>query len=154
MLKATVNVVRNQAGDILLLQRTGDHPKSPNQWCFPGGKVDWYNKEVKVKLSHDSDAVIKKTVTVEETYEEAAIRECLEETGIQLTTLLDVGEWLSDKDYVVKVFHSTTDQAVTREFPNREHVGFMWVNEENIPEEVGPMTLEQLTSEFQLNTLQ
>jgi len=141
MKQAVITVVMNTEGKILLLKRTASHMFA-NQWCFPGGKVDFLSEhEVPSAWRWESHA-------------EAAIRETLEETGIQVRVLVDSDIIVADEHFVVKVFISNVDDyEVTKEFPNREHESYMWldindlkVEEGNyvLPDGCGPMTTNVL----------
>lgn len=167
MRRAVVVLIKNQYDEILLLQRNSTH-EFPNQWCFPGGKCDYIQELVKLQNQvkiikgtddgvptesyEESSVEITKTIERMEEYIEAAFRETLEETGIQLKSLVESPMWLADKVYVVKVFvidpnarPEDDEYTIRKDFPNREHQRYGWF-EDRFPVGCGPMTKELLTS--------
>lgn len=99
--------VYNSSGKILALRRSPDSHNRPSQWDLPGGKVD-----------QDEDPV------------EAAKREALEESGLEITDLkiLEVVTTNSDS-YVVRLIFSalTTGENVIL---SEEHTEYRWVTPE------------------------
>lgn len=137
MRKAVVVVMFNDQNQILSLKRVDDH-KYPGQRCFPGGKTDYITEEVKV--GNDT-----RHIGRWEEYEEAAFREVLEETGIHITMFAPMEQvFLADENFMVKTFMARElegmDFAVTKEFPNREHDSYQWLDIGDIPDDCGKMT--------------
>lgn len=131
MKRAVVTIIMNSKGEVLLLQRSNEHQLFPKQWCFPGGKCD-------------AQALMYGKVLMWETYEEAAYRETYEETGIRISSFHTNNEFLADDGFIIKVFHATTDDAVTAVFPNREHTTYGWFKPEEFPPNTGKLTIIQL----------
>ena len=151
MKKSTVVVIYNQEGQILLLKRGKDHKMFPGEWCFPGGKLDWVSEVVQSYVVNplNDTAYTQETINNRwEEYAECVVRECFEETGIRLISFFDVGDWLSDSEFLVKVFHSHTIEEPTVVFPNREHYEWGWFHLDELPNGVGRMTMEQIEKEM------
>lgn len=153
MKKAVVGVLRNPDGAVLILKRGQDHKLFPGEWCFPGGKLDWLTRNVVAQVV-DTKVMVAQTITEEESYEAAFVRETLEETGIQIVDFIELGEFLADHSFIVKVFHAFSKVGfnVTRSFPNREHVEYMWVTPTTYPTSLGTMTKRQLDNVFGINS--
>lgn len=131
MKRAVVLVINDSLGRVLLLQRSSGHSVFPEEWCFPGGKVDPLG-QFKDYIYYESD-------------EEACIRECIEETGVVPTLIKDTGIIAvgNDKEFLVKVFRAIlpiTEDQVTKEFPNREHIKFGFFYPEEVPDKIGTLT--------------
>lgn len=143
MRKAVVTLIQNQNGEILLLKRPATH-QYPDEWCFPGGKVDQVKE--RVQRPNNPDAWMK--VERYEEYAEAAFRETMEETGIELMSFTESADWLADKKFIVKVFHAyVLSPTVTKEFPNREHTTYGWFKGE-FPIKCGRLTRAQIERDF------
>jgi 8-oxo-dGTP diphosphatase len=67
-IEASIVVVQNLNGLFLILKRTSKDRSYPGKWCFPGGRID-AREEPKI----------------------AAMRELLEETGINQESIIDFG---------------------------------------------------------------
>ncbi len=125
MKKAVLVIVYNEKGEVLLLKRTSDHPLFPNEWCLPGGKLDWI---IKGPEAIDIEFLCLMNGEWEE-YAAAAYRELKEETGIKGYLLSEQSVFLCDDYYVCKVFtvaNPVVSNEVTVKFPNREHVEYGW----------------------------
>jgi 8-oxo-dGTP pyrophosphatase MutT (NUDIX family) len=115
-------ILQSSEGRVLILQRskTGDHA---GEWCFPGGGVE--------------DG---------ETTPNAAVRECLEETGYRVGSVgaelcTRVAEDVHFTTYLVKV----DDEFVPR--LNSEHVAWAWVKPADVLLEqpiAAPLTVETI----------
>jgi len=106
MKQASVVMLFDAAGNILLLKRSDTAPVFPNQWCFPGGKQE-----------------------ERETASDAALRELKEETGIVLDSPLKLEGLYSSgisTEYTVSVYSGflNTDCKITL---NREHSEHKWI---------------------------
>lgn len=101
-------IVYNEAGDVLLLQRNTDCDFEPNKWGFAGGKVQ-----------------------IGETTEDGAIRECLEEAGIQCDGVSKIGEYVNADGSVSHYYTcvSNADAIISDECQN-----FTWVAPEQVPD--------------------
>jgi mutator protein MutT len=105
-----------RAGTILLVQRARDEVNMANLWEFPSGK-----KKIGERLA------------------EAAMRECKEETGLDVAIdqLVDYFEYGTQKKGIAKdciqltflAFPTTPDQEVKL---SREHQAFRWVSQDEI----------------------
>lgn len=102
--------------ETLILKRSKD-----GKWCFPGGKAEYLKSEKRL-----------------ESYAEAAVRECREETGhqvyffgeLELATfgISLINTHYSDTNYIGKFFMSTHFTKKDKvKFPNREHTEKKWV---------------------------
>tara|TARA_Y100000593_G_scaffold72895_1_gene133924 strand:- start:106 stop:504 length:399 start_codon:yes stop_codon:yes gene_type:complete len=97
-IKGAAVLVRNACGDVLLLKRAPESRFAPNQWGYPGGKIE-----------------------KGETAEEAVIRETQEETQLQLHTITPLGVI----NGVVEAFYSNDFSGnVEIDF---EHTDWKWV---------------------------
>jgi len=111
--QATYIIQYNEEGLVLMLKRPADH-KYPNQWTLPGGKVE------------EGEAP-----------EVCAWREMMEETGVKLKIFEAVPFFLGGSKAVIYTYASGLtigDDAITREFPNREHSEYGWFDIDDLPE--------------------
>lgn len=118
MIYASGILLLSKAGRVLLLQRSlvGDHP---GEWCFPGGKIE----------DGESPA-------------NAALRECLEETGYRVGAVDGVLCTRVAEDVHFTTFRAKCEDEFVPKL-NDEHVAFAWVNpasalEQNIPATASP----------------
>lgn len=101
-------IVRNSSGEVLIMQRNSDCDFEPNKWGFAGGKVQ-----------------------VGETTEQGAIRECLEEAGIQCSEVSKIGEFVNADGSVSHYYTCISDAEVIM---SDESQNFAWVSAESIPD--------------------
>lgn len=132
--KATFVVAKNEQGAILLLKRPPDHPKHPDQWTLPGGKVDYIG---------EGRATGRPQVCVYpggygESDVGGAAGEFEEETGIpsKMLTKLPVTIISSEHEiYVYEELIPITNNELPKEFPNKEHVEYMWLEDiDDVPD--------------------
>jgi 8-oxo-dGTP pyrophosphatase MutT (NUDIX family) len=138
---ATFIVQFNAIGEVLLLKRPPDHPKSPNQWTLPGGKRDWDDDEWKLK---------NKIVYIE-SIDACASREFEEETGARLSVFRMEPILSTSSKHIIYTYTSIVDlpsDILPKEFPNNEHVEYMWWNAEldDAPEGMSQLALDVLTA--------
>jgi len=105
-------IIRNQDGDILLLLRRRDSGKFPGEYGLPGGHVD-----------------------PNESFQQAAIRECEEETGLKVSSCEEV--YILEKgDCVIKYFdckiinpiENPYSSEITVLLDSDEHINYMFMN--------------------------
>ncbi|MCX6752470.1 MAG: NUDIX domain-containing protein [Candidatus Nomurabacteria bacterium] len=102
-------VVENNDGKILMVRISYAHRK----WTFPGGGVKR-----------------------KESFEEAAIRELEEEVGIKTQHLIEMGGYISDRNFkknIVKCFYLKVDSSFVR-IDNFEISELIWCNPGELPE--------------------
>lgn len=103
----TDSIIRNEKGQILLLQRSYQDGFQPGKWCLPGGKVE----------EGEQPSI-------------AAKRELEEETGLQVElTYLDKVE---RKDDVSLYYEGFVYSATATILDNREHYRLQWVDLQTI----------------------
>jgi 8-oxo-dGTP diphosphatase len=105
-----VNVMlRNPQGEILLMRRTHTAPTRPLMWDFPGGEVE---------MAEDPEA--------------AAVRETVEETGIQPSDLkvFSVGSANRDRFFVFIMYTGAADGSEVK--LSFEHDQYRWVTLEEL----------------------
>lgn len=99
------NIVFNEQGFILILQRSKDDTSNPGKWCLPGGHVD---------LGED--------------FETAAKRELHEESGLFVTSTIKIGDY-SNNDVEIEYYRSlvnSQEQPVIVEY--KETQDHKWIN--------------------------
>ncbi|MGA2440674.1 MAG: NUDIX domain-containing protein [Tepidisphaeraceae bacterium] len=98
-------LVRNDKGEILLLQRPTDKRHFPNKWEFPGGKLD-----------------------PGETIEQAVCREAREEAGLTITpqSLAGAVDFLVGEYRVIMLILNATSQSDQVTISN-EHQAYRWI---------------------------
>lgn len=136
MKKSAIMVLLDQdlGGRLKTLMMTRSEGKlHAGQMCFPGGKCDWI--EEIVKIENDYSSTLSKEVKITkgrwETYEEAATRECLEETGYKTYLFGELphmpyyadGEFIG-KVFVAKIQHCRLESNII--YPNPEHSNCDW----------------------------
>jgi 8-oxo-dGTP pyrophosphatase MutT (NUDIX family) len=135
---ATFIIQANAVGDILLLKRPPNHPKSPNQWTFPGGKRDF-----------DEDTwKLKNKIEYIESIDACASREFEEETGARLKLFAKEEVLSTSSKHIIYTYTALgfldTD-ILPKEFPNTEHVEYMWWDPATEPPEgMSELALEVL----------
>ena len=92
-------LVMNGVGEILLLKRSPESTFAPDQWGYPGGKIE----------EGESDL-------------EAATRETEEETSLKVRELIPLGVF---NDAVVAFFSNNTFEGVVK--IDFEHTDWKWV---------------------------
>jgi len=105
-------VVRNQAGQVLLIRRSQTHPRLSLMWDLPGGLVE-----------------------PGEAPEEAAERETWEETGLTVHDLEKYRERDAERDgrsYKFVLFTAMTDSDEVE--LSYEHDQYRWITAADIPE--------------------
>jgi 8-oxo-dGTP pyrophosphatase MutT (NUDIX family) len=147
--QATVMVIQNSAGQVLLLERSSDHKHFPDEWCLPGGKRElpstWAHPLMQEKVVKESDYI--------ETPEVTNYRETFEETGIKAYVFHKLGDitLMDDKFHCIVFVAIGYDYDVPSSFvfPNREHKQYRWFSKDELPIKLGKMTrilLEDLMS--------
>ena len=117
---AIVDVEHHQ---VLMLRRRDDDRGYPSHWCFPGGRI-----------------------ADDETSEDAAIRETLEETGLRISHLRHVGTRASTsahpRRYDVDGYVTTEWRGQLMRYPTPEHQDARWVSITDVPTltPLGPAT--------------
>ena len=105
---AIVGMVDPVSQAALLLRRFDDDREFPGQWCFPGGRAH-----------------------PEESANETAAREALEETGLTVQSLEYVGRresaGASGRTYLIDCFVTQSWTGSLRTFPSTEHAATAWV---------------------------
>lgn len=97
-------IIANDKSEILLLKRSQVNDFCPNTWGLPGGHID--------RGEHPQDA---------------AARETLEETGIEISTSLLIGESDTNEANIKYYWAPVGDiQAVRLNYP--EHVQYIWAS--------------------------
>ena len=128
MIRASVLIVnkRNDQGKklYLVLKRAEDARLLPGRWTLPGGKVD----EITNRF---------------EDYEETAVRELYEETGIRANSLKAIKKIYVGIEHIIKVFKVKKwflEQIIT--YPNQEHITYSWLTKKQISKmkDVGEIT--------------
>jgi len=99
-------LIYNNNGEILLLKRTSKEEIAPNQWGLAGGKVE-----------------------IGETTEEAAIREAYEESGLEITNVKKLKEFVNDAD---STSHYYSGLANGEPMLSEEHIEYAWVKPSDI----------------------
>lgn len=104
-------LVRNNKGEFLILQRSEDDDYMPNKLCLAGGKIEFG-----------------------ENFEQGALRELFEETGIKHDKATFIDTILNDDGSASHYYTLTTDQQFK---PSHEHKAFSWVaNLDNFNEDM------------------
>ena len=128
MIRASVLIVnkRNDQGKklYLVLKRAEDARLLPGRWTLPGGKVDEMTNRF-------------------EDYEETAVRELYEETGIRANSLKAIKKIYVGIEHIIKVFKVKKwflEQIIT--YPNQEHITYSWLTKKQISKmkDVGEIT--------------
>jgi 8-oxo-dGTP diphosphatase len=98
-------LVRNDKGEILILQRPANKRHFPNKWEFPGGKLD-----------------------VGETIEQAVCREAREEAGMTVTpqSLAGAVDFLVGEYRVIMLILNSTSES-DRVTISNEHQAYRWI---------------------------
>lgn len=114
-------VIRDQRGRVLLLKRGDGEANYAGHWGLPGGGID--------------DG---------ETPEQAARRECQEETGHELTGDLEqISEVVTGTGRGTFVtFGAQADEPFAPKFADGEHTDFMWADPEQPPAPLHPAVAE------------
>ncbi len=95
MIRAAAVVLMSPANQVLLLKRSDKHKTQPNQWVFPGGKLDYIGDQIRY-----------------EDYHEAAVRELYEETNLVVSMIKETEFILTSKKAVTKIFMAHTYNLV------------------------------------------
>lgn len=143
MKRSVVLVIQDSLGRVLLLQRSKTSRVFPEEYCLPGGKIDYIKREVFHEGSAFTGGSSTSRVAGWENDDEACVRECIEETGISPKLIIDTHIVANDTQYVVKVFKCLIpieESEVTKEFPNREHESYGFYELNNLPEKIGKLT--------------
>ncbi len=113
-------VIRDSAGQCLLLRRSKNSRGNPGKWDLPGGKID-----------------------TGESLEQALLREVLEETGLSISLRHVLGTAESESPVARVAYLIVEGRLETGELClSSEHDGYMWVR----PQELANM---DLASQFQ-----
>lgn len=128
MIKSSICIIKEN-NKVLMLKRHS-YDRTFDGWCFPGGKVD-----------------------PNETSEEAAIRELLEETGLVGFVVRHMGSKysrLGQKEFEIDVFEVTISSGSLKDYPTEELEKAVWIDIESAMSlKIGPTTkwaLEQICS--------
>ena len=114
-------IVINSKGEILLLQRKDDADFALGLFGLPGGHLD-----------------------LKETFDEAAIRELQEETGIQVEKLKEVGNY-SNNEVDICYYELRTEIEPTITLFEDEHKDYKWISFDDMrPEEMIPNLYDNL----------
>lgn len=138
--QASVMIIQDSLGRVLLLERTGEHVHFPNEWCLPGGKRElnayW------IALKERNPEVISTEEDYAETIEETNYRETVEETGIKVYVFKRLNVTLMDDKFECVVFKAigTYYEPDASLFPNREHNSWNWYHTYDLPITLGKMT--------------
>ena len=103
-------LIRNAAGQYLMLQRSAASKANAGKWDFPGGKVD-----------------------TGETLDQALLREVREETGLAISVLRVVGaaeSVLPTRKVAYVLFEASTDENAVR--LSEEHSAFRWLTRDQL----------------------
>lgn len=98
-------IIRNEKGEILLLQRSYQDDFQQGKWSLPGGKVEQG-----------------------ESFLQGAERELLEETGIDLKDKLQFVKQIEKKDCVISYFEGTVSNIQSLILDNEEHYRYQFVD--------------------------
>lgn len=107
-------------GTVLLVKRTGESDFA-GHWAFPGGKVE-----------------------EGETIMSAALRECMEEVGQQVTTPLHYGYRCEGDGIAFTTFINSCDKFTP--VLNEEHDAFLWADMSNLPAPLHPGAAEAIAN--------
>lgn len=102
-------ILYRAGGDILLLKRAADAGDYPGHWCFPGGGIE-----------------------ADETPEQAARRESLEEVGYQPDGEVRT---VTEFDGFLTFSHSCDKFSPVL---NDEHTGYVWARPDDLPQPIHP----------------
>jgi len=103
-------VIRNPRGECLLVRRSASSKANPGKWEFPGGKID-----------------------PGETFDQALLREVVEETGLSVVLTRVVGaaeSELPERKVAYLFMEAVADSDAV--CLSHEHDDFAWVSSENM----------------------
>ena len=123
MIPCSVVFIKNENNQILVLRRSADDRWMPNVWALPGGKAE-----------------------LNETPEEAAIREVKEETNLDVSNLKFV-HYLNDKKYNVSYFTTSTFDGNIK-VDQSEHSDYLWISVENLNTIITTPLLYELAKKY------
>jgi len=102
--QSVATIIQNSKNEVLILKRGSSAPWMPNKWNLPGGGVE------------DNESL-----------EQAAIRECQEETGISIGGLTKINENVDMNDnFQITIFHSKIKGSNVN--MNFESSDYAWVD--------------------------
>jgi 8-oxo-dGTP diphosphatase len=102
--QSVATIIQNSKNEVLILKRGSSAPWMPNKWNLPGGGVD-----------------------NDESLEQAAIRECQEETGISIGGLTKISENIdTNENFKITIFY--TQIKYTNVNINFESSDYAWVD--------------------------
>jgi len=129
---ATSMLLRDRAGvlEVLLLKRNSKLAFAPSVWVFPGGRVD------------DQDGQMDQH-NMFETVKNAAVRECAEETGINITSssLHHFCKWTTpkggNKRFETFFFHTfVNEESCDVTIDDSEIVDYLWLTPHQVLEKL------------------
>jgi 8-oxo-dGTP pyrophosphatase MutT (NUDIX family) len=127
-------VARNEQGHILLLKRPASHPKHPNQWTLPGGKVDYLGEGRCIDVQGHFGSF---PGGYGESDTAGAAAEFEEETGIPSKMLGKIPVTIISSEHEIICFEELVpieSNELPKPFPNAEHTEYMWLEDsDDIP---------------------
>lgn len=144
---ATFIMAKSEKG-ILLLKRAPDHPLHPGQWTLPGGKRDLIGQGrcVGVDIMHAYPG------GYGESLDQCAVEEFFEETGVKSKAFGRMPLFLVAREHIVYVYAiaQLLPEILPKEFPNREHVEYMWIEgEKDLPENTSDLVKHMFDETFE-----
>ena len=126
-------IIRNSKGEVLFLKRNKDSDFAADEYCLPGGHVDQG-----------------------EGFQDAVIREVIEETGLKVTTEPNPIHVYQDEKCIISYFDCIVDNMLINPFSdnyniilnNDEHINYCWMAKEDWQKEKLIMNLGDVLDEL------